>query len=502
MSRPRLVANPPSTVAAGTVAGERGPAPVLGPALLVGLFAAAISLIAAAVPSAWFDEIATLEAARLPLGDLFAFLQHKDAVHGAFYVVMHGWTALFGDTEFALRMFSVLANALTAAGLVVLCARLGARRLGVIAGVIFAVLPRTTAMGIEGRSGALAAMLATAGMLALVSAATRGHRWRWGLYALVTALGTAVFLYGILILAAHLGYLLAAHRDRRTLTRWSVAAALSAVSALPLVWLGLGQKDQIAWLAGQPTANIWTVLVEPWLDASWLLAIGSIVLLVFALRRLPSVRARYGAGTIAIAAGWAFAPLILLLIANTLAGPLYTPRYLAFTTPGFALVLALAVTAFSRRALAWALVAAIALVSLPTAVAQRQPFAKGSGDDFRQTAELIAAESHPGDAVLLQNDGTATLRPRLAMIGYPQLFSGLDDVAFVHSGIADGSFYDVTATPEAIGPALASHDTVWLAERVGGSPQTREFEAELLGLGFHAEQPRVLNRTEVIKFTR
>ncbi|RLP80669.1 hypothetical protein D9V34_00115 [Mycetocola lacteus] len=471
-------------------------------AIVLGLLAAGISWIGSATPSFWFDEIATLMAARLGGPGLWQFLQHKDAVHGLYYALIHFWIQAFGDSSVALRGFSALAVGLGTAGLVVLGSKLAGVRFGVLAALIYLVLPRTTFMGIEGRSYALAAAIVVWGVIALISAARRNTWWSWVIYTVVSIATIYLFMYAGLILAAHLAYLLFAHRDRRTLLRWGISALIILAAVLPLVRAGYGQRGQIAWLSGQPIVNAWTTLVEPWLDGSWLLAILVIVLLVIAGRRLPQILARFGTPLVALAAGWAFAPLILMLIANSLFGPLYTSRYMSFTTPGFALLLALAVSVFSRRWIVWVLVGAIALASLPTYVAQRGPYAKQNGVDFLQTAQTIAEHASPGDAFFLQNDKTTTIRPRLSVNGYPAEFAGLEDLAFVRSDLENGNFNDVTLPPRKLGERLRGVSTVWVAGSQHTTPEIKAMKRELARHGFVERERYPLNRTVVTEYVR
>jgi uncharacterized membrane protein len=93
---------------------------VLDP-LLVGVLAAAVSLGGAARPSFWYDEAATISAAySRSLPQLWHMLGNVDAVHGLYYLLMHGWFQIFGPTEFWSRAPSGLAVGGAAAGVVVL----------------------------------------------------------------------------------------------------------------------------------------------------------------------------------------------------------------------------------------------------------------------------------------------------------------------------------------------------------------------------------------------
>src|SRR5215470_9062444 len=69
------------------------------------------------------DEVASRWAARLSLSQLARLVRHVDAVHGLYYLLLHGWTAI-GTSPALLRVPSVAAMVAAAALLVVLGRRL------------------------------------------------------------------------------------------------------------------------------------------------------------------------------------------------------------------------------------------------------------------------------------------------------------------------------------------------------------------------------------------
>lgn len=72
--------------------------------LIVAVLATTISLTGAARPSFWYDEAATISAAySRSLGQLWQMLGNVDAVHGLYYLLMHGWFRLAPPTEFWSR---------------------------------------------------------------------------------------------------------------------------------------------------------------------------------------------------------------------------------------------------------------------------------------------------------------------------------------------------------------------------------------------------------------
>jgi mannosyltransferase len=88
--------------------------------LAIAVLAAVVGGAAASRPSLWYDEGATISAsASRSLPELWRMLGHIDAVHGLYYLLMHGWFTLVPPTEFWSRVPSCLAVGVAAAGVVV-----------------------------------------------------------------------------------------------------------------------------------------------------------------------------------------------------------------------------------------------------------------------------------------------------------------------------------------------------------------------------------------------
>jgi mannosyltransferase len=364
----------------------------------------------------------------------------------------------------------------------------------VVAGVLFAILPRTTYMGIETRSFALSAAVAVWATLVLLIAARRPS-WRWWvLYALAVVTGTYLFLYSVLLLAVHAVALLLDHRTRTVMARWLVAAGVVVVACVPLLIVSVGQKEQIAWLSDQPVVNVWTILVEPAFDSSWLVAaIVWITILVLAMRGRGVLASRDG-DLLRLAAVWVLLPLVLLLGADAVIGPLYTARYLSFTVPGMAILLAVAFTRTPRAGVTWILVGAVGLAGLPTYLAQRGPVAKNGGSDLAQIADYIDTQARPDDAIYLQDTGAVTFRPRQALYAYPEKFADVRDVAFIASFTTTGTFSDVTAAWPDIRSQLENVDRIWVVEAGSSMADTN---ALLLPLGYLEHRPYQTNRSVI-----
>lgn len=74
--------------------------------------------------SMWRDESVTWQVAHRPLGGIRELLGQVDAVHGLYYLLMHGVLLVWDGGLWALRLPSVAATALAAAGVAAIAHRL------------------------------------------------------------------------------------------------------------------------------------------------------------------------------------------------------------------------------------------------------------------------------------------------------------------------------------------------------------------------------------------
>lgn len=103
----------------------------LVPLVLTGL----IGAVALRRPGLWTDELATWGMATTPWQEFWPVLRYVDGVLAPYYVLMHAWVSVFGDSDIALRAPSLLAMAASAgvigvigAPLLVPVARAGQRK--------------------------------------------------------------------------------------------------------------------------------------------------------------------------------------------------------------------------------------------------------------------------------------------------------------------------------------------------------------------------------------
>jgi len=295
---------------------------VLDP-VVIGLLAAAVSLAGAARPSFWYDEAATISAAySRSLGQLWQMVGEVDAVHGLYYLLMHGWFQLFAPTEFWSRAPSGLAVGAAAAGLVVLGKQLCSRGVGVTSGAVCAILPRATWAGIEARPYAMSMMAAVWLTVLLVYAARRDTAWVWVTYGAVLAVSIVLDVYLALLSAVHLGFVLVAPYGRTVVLRVLLTALVVLGATAPLVFVAMGQVHQIAWITPIGSRTLEDVAVQQYFDRSPPFAIVSALVVAVAIVVWLFTSRRMDVGqrtSVVLASAWLAIPTGIIVIWSVLA---------------------------------------------------------------------------------------------------------------------------------------------------------------------------------------
>lgn len=370
--------------------------------LLPAFAALSIYLWRIGTPALWTDEGATIRDISKSWSELAATLAERDAVLGLYFVALKGWS-WYDDGEGWLRLPSAVAMA----GAVLVAAALARRwwgpRSAVAVGALLAVSPVLSRYGQEARPYAIAVFLAVLSTWFLEraiarpdneSAPPRRRGW-WAGYAVVIALLGLMHLLALLILAAHVIFVVVRRRGpdhNGPLGPWIIATASGLVPCLVLGAVAFTQRGQISWIE-DPTiravgeAYVYVVGRED--------GIALFALLVGLALAGPGAhllrRDRVELGLVA----WFVLPVVVLAGVGLLT-PIFSARYLL--PSGIALVL-LAGAAL-RRAPIWLLAAVVGLAVLfawPQHPAMRA--VDGHGPDVRTLAALLADSCQPGDAV-------------------------------------------------------------------------------------------------------
>ncbi|MQY07510.1 glycosyltransferase family 39 protein [Actinomadura macrotermitis] len=403
-------------------------------------------------PSLWTDEIVTIDVARRPAGRIWELLGNIDAVHGLYYLLMHGWVQAAGFSPAAMRVPSVLAVAVTAAGIGLLGRALAGPGTGLLAGLVYACLPVAGQYALEARSYAMVAAVAVLATLALVRA-VRSPRWFAG-YAPALVLLGYLHLFAVLLIPAHLVTVLALRPGRRVLAAWTAAVAAACGAIAPLAYVAAGQRGAVKWIQPRDMEYLMHAVVS---ITGGVAATGLAgVLCVWGL-------VHWRAGELPkVAVPWLVLPPVILLTLSELE-PLFVNRYLLFCVPALALLVAAGLTSCPR------------LVAVPTGVVLlllvmsvqpglRRPDSKYH--DVTPVVRALAQNARPGDGLVMEPSVTRGLES-----AYPKVFRPLVDLTLAVPAADRAALLASQVGPRVLAQRLRGVDRVWMIRRYNGNRQ-------------------------------
>ncbi len=420
------------------------------------LLAALLRFHALGAQSLWNDEGNTLRLIQRALPELLSAAS-RDIHPPLYYLLLKAWSALTGESEFALRAFSALSGILSVACAYALGAALFARGVGTLTAFLCALNTFSLYYSQEARMYAFLALMAALSMLCLV-------KWlesRRGLWLLALALCNAAGLYTHyaypLNLAAQGALFLlwiAAKREWRALGLYLSANALTVALFLPQLPTALKQLS--GW--SQASREALPLVEQVGVIGAWLLYGSTFSRLNQALIILTLLSMALGATVgdwlrrpaTAAPLWWRRAvPIAWLLIGvgAFLAFDLYRTENLKFLLP---MQIAAALLIGRGLWLLWELGTAN-LVSLPEAMPRLIALLLGYGllstasqgitalyndsayarSDYRGLAAYIARQARQGDAVLLNAPNqievfTYYYKGDLPLYGVPEGLGGDD----------------------------------------------------------------------------
>ncbi len=449
-------------------------------------------------PSFWRDEGYTITGSQRPVSAIFALVQHEDAFHGLYLLLMHPVIAIFGRSETALRVPSLIAMCVAVGLTAALGRRLAqasglpaASAVGMIAGLLLAALPVTTRYAQEGRPYALTVLFAVLATYLLVEACARGA-WRWwALYSAALLLTGLFDLAAVLLAASHGVSLLVARWPKpadgaagpatagrlsgSVLKRWLAACVAASIVLSPVLVFSFRQSAQLDWVQ-RPNMQSVMGLLQDFSGATALIPVAG-VLAVLGCIAGRGLRRGGGLTLAVICLPW-FALPPSLLLAVSLVHPVYVDRYILFCVPALVLLASaglvwlarltrqrIAGRVSARRATVLSVVPSAALAVLIVVLvvgpqaAIRLPNSRA--DDLRTIAGVLAKHERPGDAILY-------LPRKTAVIGraYPDPFNKLRDIGLQTGPIPSGTLLGVPAAPNVVAARLRRVRRVWVVEWV------------------------------------
>lgn len=487
-----LVLDRPEARTARRVAARHRPWEVLVP----GVVSLGIGLLCVRAPGPWRDDAATMSVASRSLSDMAVLLGNLDLVHGLHYLIVHVTLLLFGVSEFAARLPSVLAGMFAAAGVGALGRQMVGRKAGLYGGLLCATLPIIVRYQLEARSYEL--VMAVAVWVTVLFVRARETN-RFATYAAGLILLGLCNIFGLLIVAAHGTTLLinrSAVRDSTVrdsaagnsavrniavriwaVRNWAMSVGVAGVMLSPVLWLTSAQKGQVSWIP-TPGWGLLKKLAQGLFGSIAPLTHDPLPLLTLAVLVLAIAGAVRNRDLARLAVPWLLLPPVLLFVVSY-ADPVYRFRYLLFCVPASALLAGAALAALRRS---WGIVALAALVAASVPSQIRNWEGRGRLENLRPMATVLREQARPGDSVVY----ISSLRREFAAV-YPDVFARLRDPLLKTSPAEAGTLGGSQIPGAEMADRLRGVSTVWVV-RMSVAPTSY---APILS-GFATEAPKTL----------
>jgi len=439
-------------IARGVALLERREAPylvLLGGFLALGLFLRIDDL---AGQSLWFDEADAVILARQPLDVLIGNLAAAGQNGPLYTLFLHLWMLLFGTSEMAVRLPSVLAGAAAIPLIYALGRTLHSPKFGLYAAGILTIAPYQHWYAREAKMYALVTCALIASLLLFVHALRTDRRGLWIAYVVVTTLALYLHVMAALIVVVQALWIVlkpevgsrksevtgaeATDLPKRPLpwrprilpasgfrlppslrlpaSYWALAALTLPYLPIALWELRFVRNGTITW--HQPigpldflrvTFTKFATGVRADSGSEWrgLLLFGGLALLgalPLAWRNAPWPAPLFAPRRrSAFLAGLVVVPLALFY-AIILVRPLFSDRYLIVVTPAFILLVAGGLLALERLAWPLAIIAMVGIVATSWVPLRDVNLATtAQKEDWRTASARIADHVHPNDVIIV-----------------------------------------------------------------------------------------------------
>jgi 4-amino-4-deoxy-L-arabinose transferase-like glycosyltransferase len=359
--------------------------------------------------SLWRDEVDAVRFAFQPLASLIHTFVEPGQNGPLYYLLLRPWLDLAGQSEFALRYFSLFFGLLAVPLIYQLGMRMFPRQrfLGLVAAMLVATSPYLIWYSQEGKMYALTVVLVLLSVERYWAALSRGGWQRWLGYLLATSAAFYIHLIAALIVPAQVAmfFLFDRNRQSQSWKPWLVSTGILVLPYVPLLaWqlplLLVPAQTGYAFLSlpnmlySMYTNYSHGVVLEPtWWVLSLYIGLPLAAMLWGKARGL-------GATAIGSLLCWLLLPAVAFFLI-TLARPMYTARYLIFLLPALLLLLAagLYVVWFRSR-----LLAALALIVLLTSNGWALSLQANTPlkADFRGATAYLREHRKNGDLIIFQ----------------------------------------------------------------------------------------------------
>jgi len=368
--------------------------------------------------SLWVDEAFSARIADTSFASLFGAATSHDPNPPLYYVLLHGWIRMFGDSEVALRSLSAVVGVALVLVVFGLGRRLGGSRVGLTAALLAAVSEFLVHYSQEARVYSLLALLATASYFFFLALPDEPRTGVIVGYVVSTTALLYAHTYGLFVLAAQVAFVVVALGARREWIRLDIRTLWLAIAApilLTIPWFVVfaghvhaevegSDEAKLGWL-GAPSLHDLPGTFSGYAGSHWALAAVLVALAAcaYAAFRQGSVRSVAGAlfddRRVVLLVLWVVVPIAVPFVISIAVTPIYQFKYTIPAAVACYLLLALALDSLGAP---WRAVAAVAVAVVFLSVTARY-YGDFQTEDWRDATGYVSRRAAPGDLVVFDS---------------------------------------------------------------------------------------------------
>ena len=393
--------------------------------LLIVLLGLALRIYDLAGESVWFDEAVSIYVSKLDFIEQIKWVagQSKEGNPPFYYMVLHLWVPLFGDSEVLSRLPSVIFGVLSIIFTYSIGRLLFGKRAGLLAALIMAVSFFQIRFSQEARGYTLMVFLALVSGYSLLRMIS-GWKRRWAAaYILSSALLCYTHYFGLFTILAQniFCFTLFLRRGRAGglgFTRWILVQVILGVLYVPGFILLAGRFASVRESFWIPAPRYWYVYYyfKNYAGSVYMLALlAGFALLAIAnsekLRGIKGLRALIAPADEAAPVGeitygekiyflllWLAVPVMVPFIISITFTPIMVSRYAIVASVGLYLLSAAGMSVINKRPVLYAVTAVVILLSAAKLYIYYGGVEK---HQWREAIQEIESNAHSGDYVLV-----------------------------------------------------------------------------------------------------
>lgn len=365
--------------------------------LFILALAAAVRFYGITRPYMWFDEAFSVQLSAYP-PSLIWFHTGHDLHPPLYYLLLHGWMAIFGQGVLAVRALSALAGVVSVGLGVWLMRLIASTRVALLSGLLLALFPVAVLFSQEARMYALLGVFLLGATLALVYWINQPKQHRYlVLYVLLMTAAFYTHYFAVLCALSHWVYLLVLRVTRPNephyFNRLAWWMANTAIVLLYIPWLfslvdmilhfkNVQAAGSISWLLPLTSytlpSSIWAFLTLKKAHTLYWAVYWPLPLLIMGVAGWVTLRDHSRYKFFSLIGIYFFMPLLTLMALSFIV-PTFMERYVVFAALGLPMILAVAIGRLESRSRVLALAAVIAILGVQ---------ALGLAMNYRQQQDL------------------------------------------------------------------------------------------------------------------